>query len=106
MSKICTSIEQSKKLLELGLSSDTADLYWEYNTLKFMDNDYDPNVVGCLAAWSLSALLELIPNWYMNSPNPMCSAYCCRSNDMETYEDDPLDAAFEMICWLLENKKI
>lgn len=27
--KICTSIEQSKKLVELGIDINTADMYWE-----------------------------------------------------------------------------
>lgn len=31
MNKICTSIEQSKKLIELGIDINTADFMWEYN---------------------------------------------------------------------------
>ena len=31
MGKIATSIEQSRKFLELGLSPDTADMYWRYD---------------------------------------------------------------------------
>ena len=29
MNKICTSIEQSKKLIELGIDIDTADMFWK-----------------------------------------------------------------------------
>jgi hypothetical protein len=29
MNKICTSIEQSKKLIELGLDVNTADMFWD-----------------------------------------------------------------------------
>ena len=36
MTKICTTIEQSKKLLELGLSPDTADMFW-FNIHKIND---------------------------------------------------------------------
>lgn len=28
MNKICTSIEQSKKLIELGIDVNTADMFW------------------------------------------------------------------------------
>lgn len=31
MNKICTSIVQSKKLIELGIDINTADFMWEYN---------------------------------------------------------------------------
>ena len=29
MNKICTSIEQSKKLIELGIDVNTADMFWD-----------------------------------------------------------------------------
>lgn len=29
MNKICTSIEQSKKLIELGIDINTADMFWD-----------------------------------------------------------------------------
>ena len=29
MNKICTSIDQSKKLIELGLDVKTADMFWD-----------------------------------------------------------------------------
>ena len=30
MKKICTTIEQSKKLIELGIDVRTADMHWQY----------------------------------------------------------------------------
>ena len=32
MNKICTSIEQSKKLIELGIDVNTADMYYDVNS--------------------------------------------------------------------------
>ena len=118
MNKICTSIEQSKKLIELGIDVNTADMCWtnhlfnaflsswriESTPPQEYKNLLDRFVVrGYLIepAWSLSALFDLFPNGSI-----------LRKSDKGKYFmfgnmfDNPLDAAFEMICWLLENKKI
>ena len=67
MNKICTSLEQSKKLIELGLDANTADMC--YRIVAYNPNDthvYQPYCfVGTLEsdipAWSLSALLDVLP---------------------------------------------
>ena len=62
-SQICTTIEQSKRLLELGLNPETADMrhipYSEFSVpmkyndgFFFDDSDYTP-------AWSLHRLMEI-----------------------------------------------
>jgi len=110
MNKICTSIEQSKKLVKLGINVNTADMFWDTKpkSLEFfpitnssvnwkiaMDED------GEFPAWSLSALFDLFPNGSI-----------LRKSDKGKYFmfgnmfDNPLDAAFEMVCWLKENGKI
>ena len=89
MNKICTSIEQSKKLIKIGIDVNTADMRYGYITpydfsdrmyeggydevpypkdfLKknpnFSENEYD----GELPAWSLSALLGVIPKHIKNT---------------------------------------
>ena len=108
MNKICTSIEQSKKLIELGLDVNTADMYYtsEHSTPSIMTgakSDYSSYV----PAWSLSALLELMPNFTLNGFGN--GQFNCRDERADTYalvDTCPLDAAFEMICWLKENGKI
>lgn len=69
MNKICTSIEQSKKLIELGLDVNTADFMWEYNPDKetywnkptiIPIDDYI--FVNDIPAWSLAALIEQLPS--------------------------------------------
>ena len=66
-SQICTTIEQSKRLLELGLKPETADMRhipysgfsvpMKYNDgFFFDDSDYTP-------AWSLHKLIELCPEY-------------------------------------------
>ncbi len=122
MSKICTSIEQSKKLIELGLDVYTADMKWfisldeysieeisvfkqlvEFNLFAYDDIDWDNT--HFIPAWTISALLNIIPNWTMNKTdkiNLTCNLYY----HCEVGYNDPIDAAFETICWLLENNKI
>ena len=138
MNKISTSLEQSKKLIELGIDINTADMHYstwtilnegEYilspnqgETIEELQEDYGNQVIP---AWSLSALLELIPpylgefkdgidfgfskaingKWY--------SAYYIKLDDngLASFNktvtgDTAIDAAFEMVCWLKENGKI
>lgn len=65
MAKICTSIEQSKKLIELGIDINTADMYYDVNSYGIQSK---PEVaIGKIwskdiPAWSLTALIELLPN--------------------------------------------
>ena len=114
--KICTTIEQSKKLLELGLDRKTSDMYyWCGSDLIYsLEGLLDIRIGGYQAqdkeldvpAWSLFALLELFDDkvglakeygtWFAyDNGKSHCSMHC----------DNPIDAAFEMVCWLLENKK-
>ena len=69
MNKICTSLEQSKKLMELGINVDTADMRYSYiapYNPSFCDDmvytiDFAKPLDIDIPAWSLSALLNLMP---------------------------------------------
>lgn len=105
--KSYTDLEQSKKLAEI-LPIESADMYW------FRDNVEVPYVypkdmmkdsvsVTC-PCWSLAALLRLIPNF-----NIFKRTIECRIETTDHFIDkasDPIDVAFEMICWLKEHNKI
>lgn len=119
MNKICTSIEQSQKLIELGIDVNTADMYYCYGMdihTKKWDYDIVPTIIDAsnqidvsdIPAWSLTALLKLMPKSTISTPNPFSDNYCCRNIefDMEFYADNPVDAAFEMVIWLKENGKL
>ena len=127
MNKICTSIEQSQKLMKLGLDINTADMYWEQ-----IDQTFVPNVILIKGveheylAWSLSALLELIPlhinirifedgtfGFSKAANEEAYIAYYTKyyENGFPAFlktiiGNTAIDAVFEMICWLLKNKKI
>ena len=114
MNKICTSIEQSKKLIELGIDANTADMYWWYSGKRYYvesmdDNDF--NKESDIPTWSLTALMELMNrNCYNVSLNCHGAEWNVKFDDSEEYKDFTkdyaIDAAFEMIVWLLENKKL
>lgn len=114
MNKICTDIEQSKKLIELGIDVNTADMYYFIvDSLKQQEINYAirigmPIVKTDIPCWSLTALLGLIPKSIISTPNPFSDNYCCRNIefDMEFYAYNPVDAAFEIVCCLLENKML
>lgn len=75
MNKICTSIEQSKKLIELGISVNTADMFWDMaepdkrrKPLVGPISDYYDMEDWAVPAWSLSALLDLMPKIHGERP--------------------------------------
>ena len=139
MERICTTIEQSKKLMELGIDVNTADMCWtnhlfnaflsswriESTPPQEYKNLLDRFVVrGYLIepAWSLTALLRLMPKLYEFENDPEdggCQPNLCKGWDNNQWHivyrpsiyitewyDDPIDAAFEMVVWLKENGKL
>jgi hypothetical protein len=134
MNKICTSIEQSKKLMELGIDVNTADMYYEEvcNLSKAIvgnyilhnqcmeDKDYKKLSNPVLSpAWSLSALVEILSDITDYSfeliflkrttdgrGDVLENIYRCSVDMKDIWNTEPLDAIFEMIVWLKENKKI
>ncbi len=122
---IATTIEQSKHLLELGLDPKTADCHWWYaegEEYLYLGRDYDINE---LPAWSLSALLEVMPpfieddergaHWFeldkeITSTNKVVYIFKYIFDAVEDIykvkverdKADIIDAAYEMVCWLLE----
>lgn len=125
MNKICTSIKQSKRLIELGIDVNSADMVYhkELNgtySLRVVDNvlKYD------IPAWSLSALLELMPSYLfefergidlnlypsINRKVWLCSYMPNVVENMKTdkfkqitHADSLVDAVYDMIIWLKEN---
>ena len=121
MYKICTTIKQSKKLIELGIDVRTADMYYQWyseteSALHVGKGSKKLNA-DC-PAWSLSALLELMPTdnkkdeYYVDTESHSdyhtvsyrnCWDGCIHS---EYSEESLLDAAFEMVCWLKKEEYI
>lgn len=114
MYKICTSLEQSKKLIELGIDIKTADMYWwssgkRYYIEAIDDGDFVEN--RDIRAWSLTALMELMNrNCYNVSLNCHGAEWNIKFDDSEKYKDFTkdysVDAAYEMVVWLKENNRL
>jgi len=117
-----TTIEQSKKLLELGLNTETADMCYPmlYNRAidgggKRISNHaelYKP-IGEDKPCWSLGALMELMPKIDNQLPSlrKYKNYYCVVYSDNVTRLGDnqwqngktPTEAAYNMIVWLIEN---
>ena len=113
MNKICTSIEQSQKLIDLGIDVITADMDYipfanspkEYDCVVNMWNN--THEFDWIPAWSLSALLSMIDS--RSGLSKDYDTWICYDNSksyVTKHYLHPIDAAFEMIVWLKENNKI
>ena len=127
---ICTDIEQSQKLVELGIDISTADMDYipfandpeNYDcVINLWNNEHED---GWIPAWSLSALLGLMP-FHIIENNNRFGFYQVKgfNKQGETYRfgyktnynsflfetswnNNVINAAFEMICWLKKKKYI
>lgn len=111
MNKICTSLEQSKKLIELGIDVETSDMLYLDGAEAWLDVKDGTLEEGDIPAWSLSALLGLIPKpllgQHLESEYWECTTWEDFNVVKEVHgQDNPLDAAFEMVCLITENGKI
>ncbi len=137
MVKNYTSIEQSKKLMELGIDITTADMCW-CNENDVITIPYIDSAITYCPSWSLSALLGLIKSEiYGENVYGDTVTYKVKfrkykfTDDIDLYQiaygnykwhedgsnswkdmvntgekENLIDAAFEMVVWLKENKKI
>lgn len=113
--RIATSIEQSKKLIELGIDVNTADMDYipfandpkNYDcVINYWNNEHEDDWIP---AWSLSALLELLfqPSLHNTAFGYWrCDYYKGQCWTFGDLADDPVDAVFNSVVSLLENKKI
>ena len=126
MNKICTTIEQSQKLIELGIDVNTADMFYadllvddnhkynlhpleSYGFKTFEETKLRASArCGFIPAWSLAALLELTPNdvSLLHFEDAYQAVYDVRPYYITNKSDNPFDAVFEMVCWLKENNKL
>ena len=119
---IVTTIEQSLRLIELGLKKTSSDLYYckghrdELEVIVKHENLDDEDIV----AWSLDALVNEMPKeikeddkkygFHLETTHNLYYVSYYRYDIdgiwyLHTTEmcDCTIDAAYEMVCWLLEN---
>lgn len=121
MAKICTDIEQSKKFIELGIDVNTADMWYQHIGYSIIDGKekptYFPMVIrdnisdDDIPAWSLSALVDLMPKNVEIERTHIgwrCNYYSNNDSLLKYGKDENtlFDAVFDMVVWLLENNKL
>ena len=93
-SAICTSREQSERLLALGLKKETADCcYYYYDGEYLIAFAEDAKYPSDIPAWSLHRLIEMMPE-------EMYGGLLCIFKDSIRYEEvimDRLEAHFEVV---------
>ena len=104
--KSYTDIEQSKKLAEI-IPLESADMYYwcadHYPKEDWIievgkpDDNYER-----VCAWSLAALLGVLPNEDMLVKTTDGEYYCLAKDVMTKHYDNPIDACYEMILKLHE----
>lgn len=131
---IATNKEQSARLLRCGVSADTADMCYDSGALSLMDydsavheRDSRRETYEVIPAWSLSALLSLLPtsilspmgNEYMLelsklrmhdawevqwfSGRDRFRTYDKKKNFHKLWDKSPIEACVKAIEWLKEN---
>ena len=116
-----TSIEQSKKLLELGLRPETADMYWRESYSENLGLRYYPTVIwrgyqynekhGDIPCWSTGALIDLLPEeikyrdeWCsLELDKDWISYESCRIQPVVSEKTPMIVMLCKVIGWLLEN---
>ena len=114
-------LQQSKT--ELGIDINTADMIHNILGEPYVKHD-TPIDKYHTPAWSLSSLIGLMPFQIIEDNERYgFTQYKGYNSQGETYRfeyvsnigirlyetyylNNPIDAAFEMVCWLLENKKL
>ena len=121
MNKICTSIEQSKKLAEI-LPLESADMHYatwtildgefivfpnQGSTIENLQEDYGNQIIPC---WSLAALVGILPRvdiekeiWFDDTYSYRVKAYI-DDGYVGDWFDNPIDACYDMIITLHEQK--
>ena len=132
-----TTLEQSKKLVELGLNPDTADMVIvkentycnalsAFNGVTLCQNyNETKDKTNYIPCWSLGALLDVMPEQITYSyfePFPLgffkgskeeyskyghywIQYFCTKHGGayIQTNGHTTIEAAYNMVCWLLEN---
>ena len=109
---ISTTIEQTKRLFELGLSPDSADMEYcyidEFNSGLQVKGDINAEVdrrldmmfgVTHIPAWSLSALLEVMPrpDLYRETADLWVCVTVFKEGSIRGFGETAIDAACDVI---------
>lgn len=106
--KSYTDLEQSKKLAEI-LPIESANCFWDYNEMQkfhriswFEDGFNKESQLRLnennVCAWSLAALLDVLPNYQLQTQDDGTGLLCsCNGRFNIVTADNPVDACVDMI---------
>jgi hypothetical protein len=105
-----TTMEQSRNLAKI-LPIESADMWWDTSEdkprLEKHYHEYLSRTIDPIPAWSLSALMNLFDDKAgLAKDYGLWFCYDNGKSHCTKHYDEPIDAAFEMVCWLKENGKI
>lgn len=109
MNPKATTIEQSRKLLELGLDPKSADFAWVGEDGCFVNTSSCELKDTETPAWSLEALIDAIPPgtaFISTDRLGYCVSFCSGAwvhYQSTSYSKSLLNQMFELVVWLLEN---
>jgi hypothetical protein len=108
MSNIATTISQSRKLIELGLSPNSADMVWMCNKWLYSIEDNilnktDFNEQDTLA-WSLTALLDVMPkpDLYRETADLWVCVTLFKEGSIRGFGETAIDATYDVITKMFE----
>ena len=111
MNKICTSLEQSQKLLELGIDINTADMFYtiiDQGLYLEVKQGIEPSKDD-IPCWSLAALLDILDYPQLSKDKLgggkvgwMVSVYPNDCRYDSCWHDSPIDSCVDMILKLHE----
>lgn len=94
-SQICTTKEQSERLLALGLKRETADMSIitnavDYDGVKYSLTPYNevnhPRAFGAIPAWSLHRLIQMMPSFIEVDKKPFDLEFQIAQGKLVLYE--------------------
>lgn len=121
---IATTLEQSKKLVEIGINTNTADMFWMLDSKDYYELIAIPyNESGCdkddgIPAWSFDALFNVLPMYIGDFSKALYynDGYYCAYFDGDALENEvgygfmktieqthgntTIDAVFKMVAQL------
>lgn len=118
MKRLSTTLAQSRQLVELGLDPATCDFVYccENGPFVVSDNCQELTLDGMTPAWSIEALLELLPSgttFLYSSRNGWHIQFVATNGlkgkihyDSHKSTTSALDAVYGLVAWLLENGHI
>ena len=109
---VCTNIEQSNRLIELGINPNTADMGW-FKAYSLREEIYKPFIKGYklennktdIPAWSIYKLINIISKEVTISDTSVIIGNNS-TNKMFSSSTNVYDNLIDVIQWLLEKKEI